>query len=121
MGNASSCMEAAIGEKIVELESLLESLKTEETIKVDELIESIENGDLTLVEKFTKWYFDVGKNDCIEEYKTDLQNMVNNYALSNKIKMDVALGSLSYEQIQELIYKLDNADKELDKELCGIE
>lgn len=47
--------------------------------------------------------------------------MVNNYALSNKIKMDVALGSLSYEQIQELIYKLDNADKELDKELCGIE
>lgn len=30
MGNASSCMEAAIGEKIVELESLLESLKTED-------------------------------------------------------------------------------------------
>ena len=97
------------------------TMHKKETIKVDDLIASLENGDLTLVEKFTEWYFDVGKNDCIEEYKSNLQSMLTEYEKQNKIVATKTLHELSYVQIQELIRKMDDLDYEKDKELWGIQ
>ena len=96
------------------------TMHKEETIKVDNLIASLENGDLTLVEKFTKWYFDVGKNDCIKEYSAELHRQETYFEDVNGMKKHYELIDLSFEQIQELIRKMDNPDYEMDKELWGI-
>ena len=89
-------------------------------ILVDELIESIEKGDLALVEKFTKWYGDVGKKEYIEPYREKLQHELSNYCESRNNMENIGLSDLTYEQIQELIKKMENQEDKINEEIRGI-
>lgn len=92
----------------------------DEKISVDELITSMVNGDMSILDKYEKWYVFGGEKDCLEDYRESLRTIYDEMKKNNQNILDIGFNDLSSSQLQEIILKYEDPTHEVDTKLWEI-